>query len=190
MTRRPITDAQSKQAAATKRAAELFGRKNRDPLPPLPEMRDGTMRVVERVLDLDIEEAYARLEGQLTIDDALTPQAVRVALNRADANAELASRMYATAKVEFDAWEFESTKVEAAMRRAAIEDLGLAKEMGMHRKQITEGDVAARCAALYPDEYVAIVTRRSRAKTTLEHLKKLVEFWQSRCRTLTSLNNN
>lgn len=187
--RRPVTKKAQASAAAKRKAAELFQRTPEE-LPKVPEIREGTARVIDRVIDVDVEEAYAHLEGQLVIEDALTPQAVRTALNRADSNAELASRMYAATKVEFEAWEFEAQKVESAMRKRAIEDLSLAKDLGTHRKQITEGDVAAHCAALFPDEYVAIVTRRSRSKSSLEHLKRLVDFWQSRCRTLNSLNNH
>ena len=158
-------------------------------VPVIPEHSPGFARIVEKTFDLNIDEEYDSLEGQLVIKDALTPQTIRAALNKAEDNARRAHQIYVAAKVEVDLFEIEAAKVEAAMRESVIKDMSADKAVKIRSKQITEGDVIARMALSYPDEYVAIVSRRSQAKQTVEHLKRLADLWQNRCRTLNSLNN-
>ncbi len=192
---KPVQGAATSRAEAAKAASDLVDRANAssaklDEIPASPRHPAAFERIVERVFDLDILAAYEKLEGQLWIDDALTPQAVRSALNRCEENARVAHQLYVAAKLEHDLFEVEAIKVDGAMRRAAIDSCMAEKDTGIVKKQITEADVTARMAKLYPDEYVAVVSRRSKAENTIEHLKRLAELWQRRCWTLASLNNN
>src|SRR5574341_59309 len=69
--------------------AELEGMKasvqgDQRSLPEIPKMGPKVQRVVTRVFDVDVADAYEKLEGELALDDALTPQAVRRAINRVE----------------------------------------------------------------------------------------------------------
>lgn len=170
---------------------KIFGVPEEDPeLPELPGHSEGFERIVHRTFDIDIASEYDKLEEQIVINDALTPQAVRVALNKSEDNARRAHQIYVAAKVEHDLYEIEAAKVEAAMREVVIKEMSANKAVKLRSKQISEADVMANMALTFPDEYVAIVSRRSKAKQTVEHLKRLADLWQGRCRTLNSLNNN
>jgi hypothetical protein len=161
-----------------------------DELPELPEYSPGFSTIVEKTFDIDIAAEYAILEDQIVINDALTPQTIRTALNKTEDNARRAHQIYVAAKVEHELYEIEAAKVEAAMREIVIKEMSADKAVKIRSKQISEADVAARMALSFPDEYVAIVSRRSKARQAVEHLKRLADLWQTRSRTLNSLNNN
>lgn len=168
----------------------IFGTSHEEvEVPDMPRYSPGLDRIVEKTFDLNIDAEYDSLEGQLVINDALTPQTIRTALNKAEDNARRAHQIYVAAKVEVDLFEIEASKVEAAMRESVIKEMSADKAVKIRLKQISEADVQARMALSFPDEYVAIVSRRSRAKQTVEHLKRLSDLWVIRCRTLNSLNN-
>jgi hypothetical protein len=154
----------------------------------LPVYSDGFNTIVEKTFDIDIAKEYELLEGQLVINDALTPQTIRANLNRVEDLARRAHQIYTAAKVELDLFEIEATKVEAKMREVVIEELNTNKRS--RSKTITESDVKSQMALSFPDEYVAIVGRRSKAQQTIDHLKRLADLFQVRSRTLNSLNNN
>jgi hypothetical protein len=156
----------------------------------VPELDVGLDRVIVSVFKVDIATTYDELENALWIDDALTPQTIRLALNKAEENARQAHRLYVAAKLAHETFEISCKRVEAELRQSALDRLNAEKDAGLNRKQITESDVDSMMAALYPDEHQAIHQRRNRAKLTIEHLKRLADLWQSRCRSLTSLNNN
>src|SRR5574341_128180 len=175
--------------------AELEGMKasvqgDQSSLPEIPKMGPKVQRVVTHVFDVDVADAYEKLEGELALDDALTPQAVRRALNRVERYAQLAHQLYIASKVEQEVFEVQSEKVLGAMRTQAVEKLSLEKEAKLFTKQITEADIKLRMADMFPDEWDEIQARRLRFSGAVEHLKRLAELWQSRCRSLASLNHN
>ncbi|MDE2099196.1 MAG: hypothetical protein KGL39_18220 [Patescibacteria group bacterium] len=175
---------------AEQKVAEMFDSANEIPgLPELPSCSPGLSRIVESVFSVDILELYDKIEGQLAIANALTPEAVRAALNKADDNARVAHQIYVIAKIELDKLKLEYSKVESAMRDSAVKELTNDKAVGLRSKMITEADVTAKVIEMFPDEYVAMITRKSKETETLEHLRRLADLWQQRCRTLTSLNN-
>lgn len=181
-----VTAEEAKQAVS-----EIFGESEVVPeLPEMPKHSAGLERIIQRTFDIDIAAEYDKLEAQLSIDDALTPQAIRAALNKSEDNARRAHQIYVAAKVEHDLYEIEAAKVEAAMREVVIKEMSADKAVKIRSKQISEADVMANMALSFPDEYVAIVSRRSKAQQTIEHLKRLADLWMGRCRTLNSLNHN
>lgn len=176
---------------AKEKVEEMFNSANESPgLPEFPSCSPGLSRIIETVFSVDILDLYGKIEGQLAITNALTPEAVRVALNCCDDNARIAHQIYAIAKIEHESLKLEYSKVESAMRDAAVKELTNEKSVGLRAKQVTNDDVTAKIVEMFPDEYVAMVTRRSKETETLEHLRRLADIWQQRCRSLTSLNNN
>lgn len=174
----------------TERGIIVTERMERDELPPIPGESLQFKRVVESVLSINISEVYDELEPQITIRDALTPQAIRSALNKADDNALKAHRIYTAAKVEFERRKLDLDKVEGAMRERAVSELSFEKESGYHKKVITEADVRARMSTMFPDQYYELQEAKLRAETTISHLERLADCFQSRCYALKSLNDH
>lgn len=150
------------------------------------ELDPGFQRVVERVLIHDgIDEVYARLEKALRVVERLESAGNYVrALEEAAPNAWLSKRLHVTAKVERQRWEFDNEVLFGAMRAEATRELQREKDEGKRSKQITDADVAMKCAALYQDEYRAQEMRRARAKAMEEALAHMVEVWMVHVRTL------
>jgi len=159
-------------------------------LPQLPSESDQFNRIVETIIRADVADIYERLEPQLKIENALEPQAIRAALNVADNNALQAHRAYVAAKYEFEMRDLALDRIEAQMREDAISELSSDKAMGNHAKAITEADVKAKMATMYPDEYSSLVTARKRADATLKHLERFADRFQSRVYALKSLNDH
>src|SRR5574341_1251099 len=167
--------------------AELDGMKesvqgDKRSLPEIPKMAPKVQRVVTHVFNIDVADAYEKLEGELALDDALTPQAVRRALNRVERYAQLAHQLYIASKVEQEVFEVQSEKVLGAMRTQAVEKLSLEKEAKLFTKQITEADIKLRMADMFPDEWDEIQARRLRFSGTVEHLDNRLLARQSRLR--------
>lgn len=148
----------------------------------------GYARIVETIFVKDPAEAYARLEKDLRIgDERATYGALVKALDEAETNARGAHRLYISAKVERERWELENEVLFGAMRDVALRALQREKDTGERTKQITDADVASRCAVLYPDQYKAQALTRKKVKAMEDSLANLSEVWMSRCKTLQTL---
>jgi len=195
--RRRLIERQEGAAEQSARAEveSLVASANREPgmlptgpvLPSLPKHR--MQRVVEKIFDIDIDKAYAELEGKLWIDNALTPQAIRAALNTCEKYALLAHQLYVAAKDQSDAYARDADPVIGAMRKQATEALARDKAGGRTAKQVTEEDVRLKMASLFPDEYREIFGRKDRLKHAVTYLERHSDLWKNRTFSLTSLNN-
>lgn len=151
---------------------------------PQPMMPKAYERITERILDLDPEQEYDRLERALELNESLTPNNVRAAANAAEANALKAHELYVHATVALERFRIDNDLVQSAMRDAATADLQAEKDSGQRSKQITEADVRGRAAVLYPDEWRAAVERRVRAENMHANIARLASLWEQRARTL------
>jgi hypothetical protein len=148
-----------------------------------PQTHPGVDRIVEHVYDLNVEDAYKRLESAIRLGNARTEYgSVNEATDDAAANAKLAHRLYLACKLELETWEKDVAIVMAGMRSTAIsilEDHKRAKAAAKEpAKQITEADVDSKMAALYPDEFKAHAVKRARLKGLVEHLQNDAEIWK------------
>ena len=148
---------------------------------------DELQAIAERkYVRIDMAEAE-RLEKELTLDevDLTSYSAIMKAINRGEDNARRAHDLFLNAKAEVALWEIDAEQTLAAMRTAARDRLELAKEeRGGKGKTITEADVTAMMAELYPDEWKAQTVQRHKYKGVVAHFEKLSELWIMRCRTL------
>ena len=99
------------------------------------------------------------------------------ALDKAARNADRAFRLYLTAKQAREKWEAENEPVWAAMWSEATKSLQSEKESGQRAKQITDADVKARVATLYPDQYRDQEDRRRAIEFTVKSLDRLADIW-------------
>lgn len=143
-------------------------------------------QIVEKIFDAgDPLEEYERLEKELVLGDQRSEYgAVRQSLDRAEDNARLAHKLYLAARAERKAWEADHAVTWASMRQEAQISLEAEKECKVRTKQITDADLEARQAILYPDEYKHGKTKAEKMKGMEDHIEHLKACWMSRCASL------
>lgn len=154
-----------------------------------PSPRAPLARVVSSVFSVEIRvEDYVRLEKELSLADPTRPELVRLALNRVQANASEAHRLYIAAKVEFELFETECLRYMSKFREEAIRALKAGEaQAGRVKKDITEKDVASQLAKLFPDQVLVEQERREKSRQTVAHLYRLAELWKERAFALSQM---
>lgn len=150
----------------------------------IPGTDAGLERIAERLYKIDIAETAKHLAGEIRVGekrgDFGTLQRV---VDDAVANAKAANALYLNAKALFEEWEAEASIVMAPIRSVATAALQAEKAAGERSKAITDADVEAKMAALYPDEFKAHAVKRAKLKGTVEHLQNDSELWaKQRCK--------
>lgn len=131
---------------------------------------------------------YEELETALSLGETRSEYgSVHRALDMAETYARRAHKLWMAAKIERQRWELDNQVVFGAMRLEATRTLEREKDSGLRKKQITDGDVNAMCASLYPDEYRTQELRRAEVKAMEESLQHLSETWSGRCKTLQTI---
>lgn len=147
-----------------------------------PQLRADMASVIEIVFDekVNLQTEMDELVAALDLDGALTPELVREELNHVEGRALRAHRLYVQSKMETSRYEYQADIAIAAMRKRATASLQHEKDQGSRTKAITNGDVDARAASLYPDEWREMNNSTRRAKLATEQLAKLSELWSGR----------
>ncbi len=196
----PATSAEAVQAKpealdAAKALAEALD--EQPPLPKLPfatypnpsEQLTGLIDVtIDQGEGVDLVAEFVELEKQLEIKEALTPQVVRANVNKVEANASRAHRLYVLTKAQFETYKIHAETALGAMRDVARHKLEQMKASKEITKQVTERDIDDMAAITYPDEWANISDRLQRGKLTLERLQRFADLWQRRSWSLSSLN--
>lgn len=152
------------------------------------EVRPDLAMIVKSIFVVDMHKTWRRLRRKLRIGEKRSDYAtIRKALDEAEHDAQQAHRLYVTAKVERDRWEMNQEVSSTAMWSKATRTLQEEKDSKLRNKAITDADVRARCAALFPDEWRHLEDQRSRLKETVSNFQNLAELWQSRCHTLRTM---
>jgi hypothetical protein len=151
-------------------------------------LRPDLARVVETVFIDNIFEEWKHLEAALQLGEKRAEHAHQiVAIDKAAARAYRAHRLYITARDVREAWELENEPIFSAMWSEATRDLQREKNSGARSKQITDADVKARCATMFPDEYRAQEDRRRKLELTVKSLERLAGLWEGRQGDLRSM---
>jgi len=95
------------------------------------------------------------------------------ALDKSQEVARLAMQLLVNARTAASAYERDAETALAALRHAASEALEQEKERGERKKAITEGDIAARIASSFPEDYQEIRTNRDKIKRLVDYLEDL-----------------
>lgn len=149
------------------------------------KVRADLEKIVTTVFVVDLHDSWMKLRAALTVGEKRSEHGVlNKALDEAEEHSHLAHRVYITAKIERERWERENDTVWGAMWSEATKSLQKEKDEGLRAKQVTDADIKARVATLFPDEYVDIEVRRAKIKATVDSLEDLAECWKSRCRSL------
>jgi hypothetical protein len=157
------------------------------PFGALPDPGPGFGRITERVFNLpDPEREYAALELALQLGTNAA-DSIAAALDAAEDNARRAHRLFVCARVDAERFSLDADVIDAAMRTQAVAELQREKDSGLRTKAITEGDTAAKVAAMFPDEYRDLAERRIKSRKMVEHLEAFAGLWRSRCYSLATM---
>lgn len=155
-----------------------------------PEISPDIERIAETIYAIDASKDYDDLEKNLVVGEERGDfRTLQQHLDKAEDRARRAHRLYLGAKLERARWELDAQVTNAAMRKAAVDDLETDKAAG-RKKQITESDVTAKMAQLFPDEFRSQEIKRAKLKGVEEHLERLAELWKGRCHSLGTMLNN
>lgn len=151
-------------------------------------LRPDLERVVEEVFVRDIHAEWRVLEKALELGEKRSEHGHAVAaLDKAATHAYHAHRLYLTARAAREEWEAENEVIFGAMVSQATHSLQSEKDAGTRSKQITDADVRARVATLFPDEWRAQERKRRDVELTVKSLERLAELWMGRTRDLQAL---
>lgn len=158
--------------------------------PRAPDLQRGFQTIVKDLFEsgYDVAKEWATIRESLTIKDALTPERLRKAANEQEDIADRAHQLYIVGRVEVQAYMRDTEATYGAIREAAVQSLEAQKASKVRTKQITDADVKAESARLYPDEWADICTRRDRAEAMLKHLENLAQLARSRCYTISNMS--
>lgn len=155
-----------------------------------PSMGKGYERITARVFSIDEWTEYEELEKDLKLGEVAHRAEYSTlvdSLERAEDNSRRAHRLFVNAKVALEAFEIDAQVIESDMRAQALAKLEDAKATGQMKKTITNDDVTAQMAAMFPDQWRAAAQRRAKAKQSVAHLEHLVDVWKARSRTLNTM---
>lgn len=153
----------------------------------LPTPGPGFDRVTERVFNQpDPDAEYEQLETALRLGTQAF-DSITAALDGAEDNARRAHRLFVCARVDAERFTIDAEVIEAAMRTEAVAQLQREKDAGTRTKQITEGDIAAKVAAMFPDEHRDLAERKVKSRKMIEHLEAFAGLWRSRCYSLAKM---
>ncbi len=154
-----------------------------------PTLDKSTERIVERVYNVPTPLVeYEALENALTVGEQRSDySSLSKALDVAEDNARRAHKLYLVVRQDRKRWDTEKEIITAPMRSNATYELEREKKDGSRTKQITDADVLAKMAALYPDEFEHFETRAAKLKGMEEHILLWVDLWKSRCGSLQTM---
>lgn len=147
-------------------------------------------RITERIFSVDVLADYDRLERDLKIGSGRMDYGILLkALDEAEDNARLAHKLFLSAKVERALWDADAEVIKSAMWAQARKDLEDEKTVKVEgrKKQITDADVSAKCAEMFPEDWKRLIVRAKKYKGAEEHLERLADLWQARCRSLQTM---
>lgn len=170
----------------------------------LPRMPKSYERIVTTVFDMpDPHEEFSRLRQELELN-AVKPSNANYgdlvdALDQAEKNAQRAVELVANFNLAHEAFIMDELAISGPLRERAKGALEKEKREEFERakaelgskapggKQITEADVAAAVASMFPDEARALAQRVAEGKGALLSVKSLADRWAERAKDLRAM---
>lgn len=151
----------------------------------LKPLRGDLDQIVETVWVEDMYETWKRIKASLRVGERRSEHGfLQRALDNARKLSYDAHRLFITSKMELERWELDNEVVFSAMWNDAMKSLQMEKDTGLRSKQITDADVRARVATLYPDEWSAQEKKRKRIKLTVDNISQLSKEANEHCSDL------
>lgn len=148
-------------------------------------IREDFQQIVDKVWVNDLHEQWVRIRKSLRVGERRSEHGyLQRSLDEARKLSYDAHRLYVTAKLELERWERENEVVFGAMWNDANRVLQVDKANGSRSKQITDADVRATCATLFPDEWKAQENKRHAYKLTVDNMGQLSKDANEHCEDL------
>lgn len=147
-------------------------------------------RIVEHVFDLNVDEEYKVLVEALKMGSNRADRgSLQIAIDEAEEHARKAHQVYITAKLIKENYEVQNEPVMGSMWKAASDALEEDKKNGLRTKQITDADVKAKAACMFPDEWREQSQKLRKYDQTIKHLEHIVQLWLSRCTSVRKMSD-
>lgn len=155
-----------------------------------PVLPDGYESIVTHVFELpDPELVYSDVINGIKAVKAskCSMSELMDALDSAQSNALAARKLLVNMKLTVTAVSMDTNVLMSAMRDQASAALEREKEAGLRKKAITEADVQAQVATMFPDEWKAVQDRDAKSKQSVAFLEDLCERAVERARDLRAI---
>ncbi len=157
-------------------------------------MSAGYQRIVNTIFTIDEERVFDELTRKLSFGkpgSRMEYADLADAIEEGSSLAWKASQLHTNAKAALEGYLSEVEVLRADMRdkaRADLEAGKAGKEKGESKgKAITEADITARMAGMFPDEYRTTEARKVRAEGAVKHLANLMDRWAERVKVLDAM---
>ena len=150
-------------------------------------IRSDIARIVEEIFVDDLHACWSELRKKLKADTRSDHGSLHRAVEEASDDAYEAHRLYVTARVARSDWEKDNEKIHGAMWSAATRSIQAEKDQKLRNKQITDADIKARCATLFPDEWKTQEKLRDRVKAVEDSLSQLADIYMGRVMAMSAI---
>ena len=153
--------------------------------PPIPRAVE---QIIESVFRVDYEAEWKRLHENLVVGEERGDSGtVTRSLDFAEDNARSAHKLWVNMKLEYERYKTEREVIWGTMRAEATAALQAEKDQGSRDKRLTEADVTAKIAEMYPDEFRDVEIRKKKFELAVEHAGAFSDLWSSKCRSLQTM---
>lgn len=155
-----------------------------------PDLPPAYGRIVRTLFAFNPDAVFDELEASMRLPKPMRDMGyleLSELLDQASRHHVNASKLYADAKVKLALFEADCLAISGDMRKQASDQLKKEKDEAKGGKMITEGDVEARIAQIFPDEFRRQTKLRNEMKATVGHFETFVKSWELRRRELDTM---
>ena len=157
----------------------------------VPDFDDRYEPVIHRVFDLpNPDKVYTRVEEFLKFSiraSRMDYGSLTDALNDAQLIVKDATSLLVNAKIAARRFEIDSMPVASQMHLSASRKLEQEKDQGLRKKAITNDDIEAAMASMYPDEWRAFEMKKEQNKRLIQDIEGLYERAKERARDIRAM---
>ncbi len=159
--------------------------------PGAPQLLGAYERIVRTIYTLDEQTVFEELNAKLRFSKAANRMEYGElvdAIEEATQLANKASLLHVNARVALETYLADVEVMRADMRDRARADLEGDKRKNEGKgKAITDADLRARMAGMYPDDFRSVEVRTAKAEGAIKHLGQLHDRWVERVRVLDAI---
>lgn len=155
-----------------------------------PDLPPAYGRIVRTLFAFDPDKVFDELEAAMRLPKPMRDMGyleLSEYLDQASRHHVNASKLHADAKVKLALFEADCLAISGDMRKQASVQLKAEKDEAKGGKMITESDIEARIAQIFPDEFRRQTKLRNEMKATVGHFETYVRSWELRRRELDTM---
>lgn len=181
-----VIETADKKVDEEKGRAVHFGKVNGAKEVPIDSRFPALVERAQRPIDWD--EVLGVYEGWLVLGDRRTDTAsIRKAHEEGPSIIQQLVDVYLQVKRAREKWESENDVILGSMREEAVDALEAEKARGARKKTITEADIKARGATMFPDEWHLQAEHRREYKMVEDRAERAIDVAKLRQKTLDTM---